>query len=499
MSSSFVPHTEPVFQELHAVSDLHFGGASDEQVFNQGPRLARFIDLLVGRPATSLALVLNGDVVDFLAVPKPGYLDPVGAIEKLEAVISHDAFSPVWEALQRYVASPSATGRERTLVIVLGNHDVELALPHVQHWLTDWLTAGDAAARGRIVWATQGAGFLARVGTRKVLCVHGNEVDDWNVVDHRALLQLIRGYQRSATYPAWSPNGGTSLVIDVMNPIKRDFPFIDLLKPETKAAIPILLGLRPSLAGRIGTAISAVSRRAWDGLRMSAGFLGEDEQGERPRPAEVLESALAGLTPAANPRGNSLDQLRSAQLRIDRGERVAQAARLAGDEFLGLSDWFAERPHEVLRAALRRWLGGDTTFQVDAPDDAFRLLSEQVGPEIHYLIAGHTHLRRALRRQWAGCYYYNTGTWIRLIQVQPSVLADAAQFKQLTDLLDKRKLADLDSAKAPDGEPLITLLPSVASVIERNGAVYGELNDVNPDGTLRAIQGTRFPAESTRG
>ena len=51
---------------------------------------------------------------------------------------------------------------------------------------------------------------------------------------------------------AWVPNAGTKLVIDVMNAVKATHPFIDLLKPESTAAVPLLLALEPGYRSHVG-------------------------------------------------------------------------------------------------------------------------------------------------------------------------------------------------------------------------------------------------------
>jgi hypothetical protein len=66
--------------------------------------------------------------------------------------IRNDAsFLPIWKALRRFVAKEDCT-----LVVVLGNHDIELALPAVQEVLLDSLCSGSEAARGRIRMHTVG-------------------------------------------------------------------------------------------------------------------------------------------------------------------------------------------------------------------------------------------------------------------------------------------------------------------------------------------------------
>ena len=69
--------------------------------------------------------------------------------------------------------------------------------------------------------AFDGAGFLCRVGNATVLCVHGNEVDDWNITDYETIRRAGRDLQQGRSVEAWVPNAGTHLVIEVMNDIKK--------------------------------------------------------------------------------------------------------------------------------------------------------------------------------------------------------------------------------------------------------------------------------------
>jgi UDP-2,3-diacylglucosamine pyrophosphatase LpxH len=497
---SNVAGTPGTFSEVHVVSDLHLGGRPDFQIFNQTSQLAGLIEHLITRDVASLVLVLNGDIVDFLAEEPAAYLDPAGAVGKLERIVLSQQFSEVWNALRRLVKQPG-----RYLALVLGNHDVELALPHVRAWLTEWLSPGDDAARGRILWAVDGAGFSCNVGGRRVLCLHGNEVDEWNVVDHRALLQVARDLNRQKVTGSWVPNAGTRLVLDVMNEIKRDFPMVDLLKPETNAAIPMLLAMKPSLARAAARAVRAASRKVWDGLRMTAGFLGEEpiEDAERPSEVEALFRAVPGLRPSAAP-ASSVEKLAiAAQQRIDRGV-ASPTATPNDDEFLGVTDWFSEtRRPEALRNALASWLEGDRTWELGEKDATFRKLDEAVGTGIHYLIAGHTHLRRAIKRNVDGCYYYNTGTWIRLIRLDKVVVSDPKAFEDVFKALKSPTMTDLDQARYPTpngSKPLVMNETTVASIYRDGEATYGVLQNFNGEtGSLDELPGTRFPEKVIRG
>src|SRR5262249_44454651 len=79
----------------------------------------------------------------------------------------------------------------------------------------------------------------------RVFCTHGNEVDEWNWVDYTLLGQLANAINagRPADATRWRPNGGTRLVRDVMNLVKRAYPFVDLLKPETAAVAGVLMAI----------------------------------------------------------------------------------------------------------------------------------------------------------------------------------------------------------------------------------------------------------------
>jgi len=486
---------EGSFSELHCISDLHLGGPPGRQIFDQGSRLAKLIDYLRARETPRLGLVINGDVVDFLAEEPAAYLDPAQAIDKLERIVARDpAFVEVWRALRGFVSTPS-----RHLILVLGNHDVELALPHVRSWLTEWLSQSDDAARGRILWAVDGAGFACRVGDRRVLCLHGNEVDDWNVVDYWALLQVSRAYNRGLPLPEWTPNAGTRLVVDVMNQVKRRYPMVDLLKPETRAALPILLALRWIKPGEVASFLRVVTRKSLDRLRRSTGYLGTTEVTEPAEPTEdeILASLMGGIDPARCVGTDLRERILATQLRIEHGEPSPAAFDPEmGPELLGFTDWFdSSRRPEALRDALNGWLlANDASFNLSAEDETSRALDRKVGTSVHYLLAGHTHLRRALHRRSPGCYYYNTGTWTRLIELDRDTLADESTFWQVYDFLQTDDLSTLDAARIGRwNEPLVKRLPTVASILQEKGSVYGVLQKIADDGMPSVLTGSRFP------
>jgi UDP-2,3-diacylglucosamine pyrophosphatase LpxH len=474
---------EDSFHALHVVSDLHLGGEKGFQIFDQGPALAGLIEHLAkGTENAPVALVLNGDVVDFLAEPNARYLDPEGAVGKLQRIIEDPAFAPVWTALRAYVRTSG-----RYLVLAMGNHDVELALPPVRERLLQALCGEDLAARARLSMVFDGTGYAARVGKARVLCVHGNEVDTWNVVDHEALRRLIQAMKADMPLPAWTPNAGTQLVVDVMNEVKKRHPLVDLLKPETRPVPSVLLALEPALLQRVERAGPVFARFTRDAVRRRMGLLSAESappeptaeasafvppRGARPTGAELLEQAQRALDAKLSP--------------LDLVEPPEAEAQLG---FMAItSDLVLERdPRESLRKALRDWLLADSTFHYGAEDSTFRQLDARVGEDIDFLIAGHTHLERALRRQRGEGYYFNTGTWARLIELPAELLNDSTRFSPVYDAFRAGTMEALD--RYPH---LVVRRPTVVSITQQaDGTVRGSLGRVekqDADYAIRSLQ-----------
>ena len=488
--------TLPVFNELHAVSDLHLGGKPGFQIFNQGDTLAAFITALANRPAKRrIGLVLNGDIVDFLAEDKAGYLDPLGAVDKLADIYERQAFTAVWSALEEFVAKTN-----RHLVLVLGNHDVELGLPNVQQWLLDRLTQGKDEHRGRVTTSFGGAGYACMVGDKKVLCVHGNEVDGWNVVDQQQLLNVSRELNRGNPPPEWDANAGTRMVIDVMNSVKRKYPMVDLLKPEIEAVVPILLTLDPGRLKQIGTILKVAAVRGRDAVRGRLGFLSAEDEidGTEVSEQQVLDGFLSEhFDYGIKPQTNTDDLLSDAFDAIDSGTAAHEAEE---EEFLGAMDYVtaifgsAEKKTERLRKALRKNLEDNRAFDPGFKDHSFEALDKIVGDDVDYLIAGHTHLERALERD-SGGFYFNSGTWIRLIRLNNEILDHAAQFERVFSAFKSNTIETLDKLNdlGPSGDQsLILLRPTVVSITEQRGKTVGELNHAQADGALQSVPDTRL-------
>lgn len=478
------------YDELHVVSDLHLGGKPDFQIFDQGKELAGLIDLLRERPKErTIGLVLNGDVVDFLAEPNADYLDPVGVVVRLRRIVEQDSsFSMVWEALARFVHEDN-----RELVFVLGNHDVELALPAAKEYLLQRLCQSSSAARGRVFFATDGAGFTCQVNGRKVLCVHGNEVDTWNLVDHSQLLEVSQALNRSNTVPEWVPNAGTRLVIDIMNDIKQEQPFVDLLKPETKVVPAILLATDKKIAEKLYKLAPVLLRLGADGIRHRTGFLSDNFAPMNSEDA-LQELLRPGFSMPPKVVVEDEDALfRRVEERFQQGSSHAEFGEVRTKETLGIPGMILDRflsrdPVENLREALANWLGSDRTFDVNYEDeDTFQPLDREIGADIDFIVAGHTHLHRSLKRKRGSGVYFNSGSWIRLIKIQKESLKDTATFRPVFNMLRAMTMQELDKSG------LIERRPTVVSIETIGDRTVGELRymRLTPQPYLEVIPNSR--------
>ena len=66
-----------------------------------------------------------------------------------------------------------------------------------------------------------------------------------------------------------------AMIAVAMNDIKKKYPFVDLLKPEKEAVVPILLALNPDALPKLRAIGAVATRLGWDSIRGRLGFLGE--------------------------------------------------------------------------------------------------------------------------------------------------------------------------------------------------------------------------------
>ena len=172
-------------RRVFVISDLHIGGLPPAMM-SAPDRLAAFIESLPSRlqPDEQLELVINGDFVDFLAIePCEAWTSSSDrAREKLLKTVRASTFTPVFDALGRLVAAG------HRLTILLGNHDLELAIPAVRDSLLDALEA----TPHQVHCVFDGAAY--RIGG--ALIEHGNRYDVANENDWDGLRTMASALSR---------------------------------------------------------------------------------------------------------------------------------------------------------------------------------------------------------------------------------------------------------------------------------------------------------------
>ncbi len=450
-------------RQVFVVSDLHVGGVYPEsddpdgrgfRISTQVPALTAFVTALadkqVGQP--HIELVINGDFIDFLAEKEaasagwqPFTLDPGEAVAKLEAIVHRDR--PLFDALGRLLS------RGHRLTVTLGNHDIELALPQVRKRLMELM---GVAGQHQFHFIYDGEAYV--IGD--VLIEHGNRYDMFNVVDHDALRRYRSLLSRNQTVPTeqqFNAPTGSHIVASIMNPVKTSYPFIDLLKPETGAAMPILLALEPgtrSLLGRLALMVNKARKHKLVGAAMP-GFGGDihaggDEGGPFGEDIGSFNDDMGSGAPIANGDGSDDDSdALAAVVQEAMGDAAdgflaefSQPAAIgedisSGDFFdrsmglasllLARNDEDVERRLPSLLKALRS-VQDDKSFDrsVETAREYLDAARELARGGFRCVVFGHTHLaKRVLLDDDA--IYINTGTWADVMGFPMEILAGSDQ------------------------------------------------------------------------
>lgn len=399
---------------LFVISDLHLGG---EPGSDGGPgfqicppanqaRLVEFIEALPRRePDHDVRLVIAGDIVDFLTEKefRAFTLDTGEARDKLQRILNRTR--PIWTALGQFL------GRGGALTLMLGNHDVELCLPEVRRLFLD--TIGD----GRVEFLYDNEAFTLG----PVLIEHGNRYDEWNAVRYGAL-RCVRSQQSRGMFAGEFPAPpGSQLVTEVINRLKADYSFVDLLKPENAGVLPILAALG---AGSLGD--------YWRGFRKYEQTREVEFDDDR---QPVDETFIAATNSSDQKMFNLAEDIAAGgdatQVRaISEALRAPRAAASAAvREF---------RRHALLKG-LRAFVDHHRmTFDVGHEDWRYQDgagMSAKRGYNV--VVYGHTHLVKRVPLDGAGgpgsAVYLNTGTWADLIRIPQAVWNDDATGRAALD------------------------------------------------------------------
>lgn len=218
-----------IARQVYIISDLHLGGVYElpDDPSGRGFRICtkvKQIAALVGALADKAAggagieVVVNGDMVDFLAEREPDpphwvpfTTDPEKAANKLSDIIERDR--ALFDAFGRLLKEG---GR---LTVLLGNHDIELTLPTVRRRLEAEI---GVAPHHDYRFIYDGEAYV--IG--EALIEHGNRYDQWNVVDNDGLRRVRSLQSRNQEVPekyAFPPPAGSFMVAEVINPIKTSY------------------------------------------------------------------------------------------------------------------------------------------------------------------------------------------------------------------------------------------------------------------------------------
>jgi UDP-2,3-diacylglucosamine pyrophosphatase LpxH len=431
-----------MLDHTYVVSDLHLGGNPALPVgqgtvdFQMCPpesrrRFARFVHSLHARHPEGCRLVINGDLVDFLAeessIERDGgasprfeafTTDPDRAVAKLQRIVDRaDADAPDGERLFGALRAFLANGH--ALHILLGNHDLELTLPQVRRRLTTILT-DDRPARLEYIFDGEA------LSLPHLLVEHGNRYDGWNAVSYGQLRAVRARASRGEPPFPFEPPPGSELVVKVMNDLKARFRFIDLLKPETEAVIPVLTAIDRGVLWQVNKIVAAST--AWRQWRQSI------TPGRVPERESMVASGLGVTVPPVPAPPTPLerevggDEADHASFRRTEAILKAEGERYANAP---LSDTaVAGGMRAVIDAgALRRALvtraqAIGSTYRLDAELPAYLEAARRLSSGGRTVIFGHTHLAKSISLGGGG-RYINTGTWCPTIQV-PAAFVDAA-------------------------------------------------------------------------
>jgi UDP-2,3-diacylglucosamine pyrophosphatase LpxH len=485
-------------KRIFITSDWHLGGSSDDEAARKwGTRICRSAEAIAGfiewihdekqESDQDCELIINGDMVDFLAPDKSWdpseWANEDMAVKRLDQIAQecdqagHSPFRSIANLLENGGA----------VTLLLGNHDVELSLPKVRRRLQSLL----GAEKGRFQFIYDGEACVRG----RLLIEHGNRYDAFNSLDYSTLRQershISRGLpidEKLRKERFFLPPAGTILVIHVINELLRTHPYLNLLKPETKAAIPLLIALRPEIEPVLNFIVKVweIRRRKNQGRiagavnprdpGRQAGQSGSHDTTKYKSLEEVLKETLSEeefarvvqpMRPIAGEQAGSV----SAQAGLlERVGAMFRALKASSREALQLFELLFEandaRRRTLIMAAFRK-LALDTSFAVDHEvaeyfDAARELLHTG---QFSHIVFGHTHLPKQIKIERGSTlpagFYLNCGTWADVMAVPTQIdgaEADAALKAFVEDLATRnlkphlrRYLSYVEAALYSDG------------------------------------------------
>ncbi len=405
------------------LSDVHLGNGRGYDIYAGGAELPELLDTWASRDTT---VIFNGDTFDYLMNEDPLRLKVSRAEEQTRAICRNRETAAVLRSVGKILA---AGGQ---VVVRVGNHDIELAIPEVQKVIQGALgQPRNVSSRLRFELGEEPR--IAQVNGARILVAHGEHSDQWNRIDWNGLKKKPRlGRYTNFTYPA-----GSRLVKKLLNPLKKDFQmrFADLLKPDFQGAAMAAIAVNPTAVKLVAQGTSL--RILWQLFRTAddAFTFADDEE----------DDGDLGLADAVDQAGLTDDEIFALEELLD-PEAMFDFAE--GDEDPNLKTAalkMARQGFQVYAKAQAKLAGdsGDKYFELVPTDaewtEAGRLAAKYRAQAV---VLGHTHSARFQKQ--GDLTYVNSGTWIHLMQLPP---ADAPEEDWLNFLRTLRRNPSLSQTQ----------------------------------------------------
>lgn len=209
-----------VLSDLHLGTGIRRGEANVFEDFHHDDELA---DLLAhyDRDAGEhgeLEVIFNGDIFDLLKVKVGGVwpseiTDEIAADKVRQCLDGHPR---VVQALRSLLSK-----RGRRLVVLPGNHDLDLVMPGAQEVFRRYVAPGELDERVRFITSSDTYHLPEGIQIR-----HGHQLERIHRVDYRRLTRKRRDGREVLDLP-W----GSLWILDVMNPAKESRSHVDRVQP----------------------------------------------------------------------------------------------------------------------------------------------------------------------------------------------------------------------------------------------------------------------------
>lgn len=215
------------------VSDLHLGAGNfyegrknNLEDFNYDKEFVEFLEFYSsgGYQKVEVELIINGDFLDFLAVPFVEYFDDEfwsqeASLEKLKIIMN--AHKEVFESLKKF-----SDQKNKTLTYLVGNHDAEVELHHCRNYLFDYFNQ-----KINIIELCSNGYFPIA----SIQVAHGHQEERANQFDEESIQTDESG--REYLIPPW----GSYYVSKVVNRFKSEKAHMNSVRPIKKFIIDGLI------------------------------------------------------------------------------------------------------------------------------------------------------------------------------------------------------------------------------------------------------------------